>query len=146
MPKMKYLFLLLCLFIFHQYVAAYMTEKQIEATKKLIRNTCTNKQGVAKEKVDGMQKGDFDFNDKNAMCYLHCVLMTYKLMKKDNTFDWEEGLIVLKDKAPPSIGVPASASFSHCKDSVKTKEHKCTAAMEIAKCLYDFDPPNYFLP
>ncbi|XP_057652126.1 uncharacterized protein LOC130891410 [Diorhabda carinulata] len=142
---MKNIFLLLCLLYIYENVLAIMTEKQIEATKKLIRNTCINKQGVAPEKVDGMYKGEFDFSDKNSMCYMHCVLKTYKLIKKDNTFDWEEGINVMQTIAPPNIATPVIESIKNCKNAVKT-DNKCTAALEIAKCLYDDDPEHYILP
>nr|AQY18974.1 odorant-binding protein [Galeruca daurica] len=146
MSSMKYIFLSLCLFFIYENVQTLMTEKQIAATKKLIRNTCINKQGVAPEKVDGMYKGEFDFSDKNSMCYVHCVLTTYKLIKKDNTFDWEEGISVMQLNAPPSIATPVIETIKNCKNAVKTTNHKCTAALEIAKCLYDDDPVHYFLP
>nr|ANQ46500.1 odorant-binding protein 1 [Phyllotreta striolata] len=143
---MKYIFLFLCLCVCVQHGLSVMSEKQLAATKKLIRNTCTNKAGVAPEKVDNTYKGIFDFDDKPAMCYAHCVMMTYKLMKKDNTFDWEEGLKVLEANAPPSLLKSATGAFKHCKNAAKSLDNKCKAALEISKCLYDFDPANYFLP
>ncbi|CAH1115179.1 unnamed protein product [Psylliodes chrysocephalus] len=143
---MKYQFLFLCLFVLVQDGLSAMSEKQMAATKRLIRNTCINKVGVTPEKVDAMHKGDFDFNDKSIMCYTHCILMTYKLMTKDNSFDWEEGIKVIEANAPASLAKTAVHSFKSCKNSVKTKDNKCKAALEIAKCLYDDDPPNYFLP
>lgn len=65
---------------------------------------------------------------------------TYKLFKSDNTFDWEAGIKALHTNAPEHIANPASISVEHCKDAMKTPENKCTAAMEIAKCVYNDNP------
>ncbi|KAJ8923335.1 hypothetical protein NQ315_001893 [Exocentrus adspersus] len=122
-----------------------MTEKQLNATKKLVRNTCQNKAKATNEQIDAMQKGDFG-GDRNAQCYLHCIISTYKLLTKDNQFDWEAGIKATNANAPPSIAEPGIVSIKNCKDAVKTPSDKCAASTEIAKCLYDDNPANYFLP
>ncbi|KAJ8975039.1 hypothetical protein NQ317_008979 [Molorchus minor] len=66
--------------------------------------------------------------------------------EKDNSFDWEGGIKALEANAPASISAEGVKTIANCKDAVKTKDDKCVAAYEIAKCLYDDNPSNYFLP
>nr|UYS88359.1 odorant binding protein 7 [Aromia bungii] len=143
---MRCLFIFLCLFLLtHHDVYSAMTEKQLNATKKLVRNTCINKAKSTPEQVEGLQKGEF-IEDKNVQCYLYCILNTYKLIRKDNSFDWEGGIKALEANAPPSIAAPGVNTIEKCKDAVKTTNDKCTASFEIAKCIYADNPGNYFLP
>nr|ALR72489.1 odorant binding protein 1 [Colaphellus bowringi] len=142
---MKYFLLLLCLSIMAQCAISELTEKQMKATKKLIRNTCQNKAKATTEELDAMVKGNFN-QGKNAQCYQLCILNTYKLLKSDNTFDWQAGVNALKANAPERIAGPGSASIKNCKDALKTKDDKCKGATEIAQCIYEDNPENYFLP
>nr|AUF72956.1 odorant-binding protein [Anoplophora chinensis] len=142
---MKFCFFLLCSCLVAPYVYSAMTEKQLNATKKLMRNTCQNKAKPTSEQIDAMQKGDFNV-DRNAQCYLLCILSTYKLLTKENTFDWENGIKALAANAPASVAGPGSATLKNCKDAVKTPSDRCVASIEIAKCIYDDNPSNYFLP
>nr|AXO78386.1 odorant binding protein 8 [Xylotrechus quadripes] len=132
-------------FITQSVVFSALTEKQMNATKKLIRNTCLNKAKPSSDQVDGLQKGNF-VDDKNLQCYTYCVLNTYKLIRKDNSFDWEGGVAALEANAPTNIAGPGAKTIVNCKDAVKTATDKCMAAYEIARCIYDDNPSNYFLP
>nr|QUP79537.1 odorant binding protein 44 [Monochamus saltuarius] len=71
---------------------------------------------------------------------------TYKLLTKENTFDWEGGIKALEANAPASVAGPGTISLKNCKDAVKTQSDRCVASMEIAKCIYDDNPSNYFFP
>ncbi|CAH1102713.1 unnamed protein product [Psylliodes chrysocephalus] len=130
------------LILFTQYGFCAMSEKQMNATKKLVRNTCVTKTKVSPDVVDAMHKGDFS----QGQCYLSCILNTYKLILPEGTFDWEGGIKAINANMPPNIAEPACETVKNCKDSMKTKTDKCIGAAEIAKCLYDDNPSNYFLP
>nr|QLQ34535.1 odorant binding protein 4 [Callosobruchus chinensis] len=135
---MKCLLLLLCIFLITHRISS-LTEKQFNATKKLVRNTCQNKSKATSEAIDAMRKGNFN-QDKNAQCYIHCILNTYNLLNKELIFDWEGGVRTLKENAPESIADPGAVSIQNCKDAVKTRSDKCIAATEVAKCLHDDNP------
>nr|AMP19492.1 odorant binding protein 10 [Tomicus yunnanensis] len=122
-----------------------MSEAQMKAALKLIRNVCQPKNKATNEQITAMHNGDWN-QDKNGMCYMNCVLNYYKLQLPDNSFDWETGLKVVESQAPPSMAAYIIETIEKCKDSVKTREDKCKAAVEIAKCLYDQNPEKYFLP
>ncbi|XP_060527914.1 general odorant-binding protein 19a isoform X2 [Cylas formicarius] len=95
---------------------AAMSEAQMKAALKLVRNTCQPKSKATSEQIEAMKQGDWN-QDRNGQCYLNCILTMYKLQKKDNTFDWESGLKVLENQAPPSIATTAIASVLNCKES-----------------------------
>ncbi|XP_050298251.1 general odorant-binding protein 72-like [Anthonomus grandis grandis] len=124
---------------------AAMTEKQMKAAVRLIKNACVPKSKVTEEQIEAMQHGNFDL-EKSAMCYVHCVLNYYKLQLPDNSFDWETGIKIIETQAPSSIASFAIDAMKACKDAVKTPGEKCKAAMEIARCIYEFNPEKYFLP
>ncbi|XP_057651837.1 uncharacterized protein LOC130891239 [Diorhabda carinulata] len=139
---MKWLVIGLCLYFVTLDGWCAITEKQLNATKKLVRNSCTTKTKVAPEVVDAMHKGDFS----NGQCYILCIMNTYKLIKSDGSFDWEGGIATVKANAPPHIAATAAASIKNCKDAMKNKSDKCLGSAEIAMCIYNDDPPNYFFP
>lgn len=56
-----------------------MTEKQMKAALKLVRNTCQPKNKATDEDIDKMHKGDWEV-DKTARCYMACILTMYKLV------------------------------------------------------------------
>ncbi|XP_048522341.1 general odorant-binding protein 72 isoform X1 [Dendroctonus ponderosae] len=144
-----------------------MTEAQMKAALKLIRNVCQPKNKATDAQIAAMHNGDWN-QDKNGMCYMNCVLNYYKLQLPDNSFDWETGLKVVESQAPPSMAGFIMETITGCKDAgkimslsrpnwqfrtkkcvfqtVKTRDDKCKAAVEITKCLYDQNPEKYFLP
>ncbi|VEN51616.1 unnamed protein product [Callosobruchus maculatus] len=123
---MKFILLLLCMFLVTHRISS-MTVKQFNAT----RNWC----GILVK-----------ISRKLRVCYIHCILNTYNLLNKDLIFDWEGGIKALKGNAPESIAEPGAVTIENCKDAIKTRNDKCIAAMEVAKCLHDDNPANYFLP
>ncbi|XP_028137022.1 general odorant-binding protein 72-like [Diabrotica virgifera virgifera] len=141
---MKKIVVGLCVVLAVHYGFCAMSEKQINATKKLVRNTCMNKANVAPEIVDAMHKGDFS----QGQCYISCIMNTYKLISPEGTFDWEGGIRTMEANAPKSLVATASVSIKKCKDAMKTsvKSNKCQGAAEIAQCIYEDNPPNYFFP
>ncbi|RZC32560.1 SCO1 -like, mitochondrial, partial [Asbolus verrucosus] len=128
-----------------------MSEQQMKAALKLVRNVCQPKFKTTDEQIDAMHKGDWNL-EHNAQCYLWCILNMYKLITKENAFDWETGITTLTNQAPETLRVTAIQSVNNCKDSVKTPSDKCTAAYEIAHCIYLDNPEvnfmniKYFLP
>lgn len=65
---------------------------------------------------------------------------TYKLLRSDNSFNWEAGIATLQANAPDSIASPGSISIKNCKDTIQNPDNKCKASMEIARCLYNDNP------
>ncbi|XP_044754664.1 general odorant-binding protein 72-like [Coccinella septempunctata] len=135
---------LLCSYIFINNEAA-MTDAQLKAALKLLRNVCQPKNKATNEQIEAMHKGDWN-QDRNGMCYMNCVLSMYKLMKKDNTLDYDVGMSTIENQAPESIKVTAIHALNSCKDAAKTTSDKCVAAHEIAQCIYLDNPAAYFLP
>nr|AIX97061.1 odorant-binding protein 15 [Dastarcus helophoroides] len=124
---------------------AAMTEAQYKAGAKLIRKTCISKSKVDAGKVEALRKGEWP-EEKALMCYLYCVLASYKVVTPENTLDVENGVKALNAQAPESIRDAAIISTKNCKDSAKTTSDKCKAAYEISSCVYNDNPANYFLP
>ncbi|CAH1974056.1 unnamed protein product [Acanthoscelides obtectus] len=138
---MKRWVLLWCLLCVTHLANAAISEKQMKATMKLLRNTCINKFKIPIEDVDAMHTGDFS----KGGCYVMCILETYKLLK-GNVYDWENAVTTIRANAPPSVAEDAVAAVVACKDAMKTKDDKCIGSAEIGKCIYDFAPEKYFLP
>ncbi|XP_019867236.2 general odorant-binding protein 72-like [Aethina tumida] len=141
--KLIFAYLVSALLVHHGQSA--MSEQQLKAAIKLMRNVCQPKSKATDEQIAAMHEGNFD-QGKPIQCYNWCLLNMYKLIRKDNSFDWEGGLKTLEAQAPPRIVGPATKCITQCKDAVKTTSDKCAAGNEITECLYKCDPPNYFLP
>ncbi|XP_063921777.1 general odorant-binding protein 72-like [Zophobas morio] len=142
---MKVLLLLVFATLSFQYGDSAMSEAQMKAALKLVRNVCQPKFKTTNEQIDAMHNGDWGM-EKNAKCYLWCILNMHKLISKENTFEWETGVATLTAQAPESLRPTAVASIQNCKDAVKTPSDKCLAAYEIAHCIYLDNPEKYFLP
>nr|AWT23300.1 OBP3 [Hycleus cichorii] len=142
---MKILFVIGLILATICYSECVMTEKQMEAAKKLIRNVCQPKFKVADERIEAMHKGDWT-PDKPIMCYNWCVLNMYKLISKDNQFNYDLAVTTLKAQAPLKLQETALKSIENCKDAVKTTTDKCAAGFEVTKCIFMDDPEHYFLP
>ncbi|KAG5864596.1 hypothetical protein JTB14_013950 [Gonioctena quinquepunctata] len=138
---MRVVIILLCSFLVID-VCRAISEKQMAAAKKLIRNTCQTKTKISNEVIEAMHKGDFS----ERQCYMLCIMNTYKLFTPDGLFDFDGSIKILKANAPDSIADSATISITNCKDAMKTFDDKCVGAAEIAKCVYDDNPENYFLP
>ncbi|KAK9871819.1 hypothetical protein WA026_014275 [Henosepilachna vigintioctopunctata] len=135
----------LCTFFLYRETEGAMSEAQMKAALKLLRNVCQPKNKATNEQIDAMHRGDWN-QDRNGMCYMHCILSMYKLITKENKFDWQAGLTAIEVQAPDSIKETAIHGINSCKDSVKTPSDKCIAAFEIAHCFYLDNPDAYFLP
>ncbi|XP_030758741.1 general odorant-binding protein 72-like [Sitophilus oryzae] len=122
-----------------------MSDAQVKATMKLLKNTCMSKSKATEEQINAMHDGDWN-QDKHGKCYLQCILAMNKFQKADNTLDWEAGVKMMEAQAPPSFRDHAITTLKHCKDAAQTLNDKCTAAYEIAKCVYDYDPEKYYWP
>nr|UTN00824.1 odorant binding protein [Semanotus bifasciatus] len=125
-------------------VKSAMTEKQLIAAVKMVRNVCLPKTKASVEDVDKMHKGDWDV-DHTAMCYMHCALNMYKLIDKDNTLNYDSVIIQIK-QLPDRYKESTEKCLDPCKNSAVTLDDKCAAAYEISKCLYFCNPGDYYLP
>ncbi|XP_063921933.1 general odorant-binding protein 72-like [Zophobas morio] len=122
-----------------------MSDAQVKAAGKLVRNVCQPKNKATDEDIDKMHQGDWNI-DHTAMCYMHCVLTSQKLITKENNLDYDVAMNAAKTKLPVTIRDGTLVTIEQCKDSAKTLTDKCVAAYEISKCLYEANPQIYFLP
>nr|AUF72990.1 odorant-binding protein [Anoplophora chinensis] len=126
------------------YQVGSLTEKQVQATVKMVRNTCQSKTKASTDDIEKMHLGDWNI-DREAMCYMQCALNMHKLLNKENKFDYESGMNQLKI-LPESFRGHTLECMNQCKDAVVTPRDKCIAAYEFAKCFYFCNPEKYFLP
>ncbi|KAF2893186.1 hypothetical protein ILUMI_12987 [Ignelater luminosus] len=139
---MKLIIYSVLLFSIFQFIRCQLTEKQLQASTKMVRNVCQPKNKVTDAQIDAMHKGEFP-EDRSLMCYMECCLRTARLMK-DGKADLD---IMLKQiqTLPESRREPTIESAMNCKDSI-TGTEKCEIAYQIYKCLYEDNPDNFFLP
>ncbi|XP_022918322.1 general odorant-binding protein 19a-like [Onthophagus taurus] len=144
---MKYTFYcsVAALLLFMQQAEAAMTEKQVLAAIKLIRNTCKTKTKVADEQIDDTHNGKWDDNDEKLKCYSNCVLGMMKMQKKNGAPD-EESAIKQLPQLPESMREPFEISIKKCINAGDGLTNKCDVAYSFFKCLYFDNPQNYFLP
>ncbi|XP_068897792.1 general odorant-binding protein 72-like isoform X2 [Tenebrio molitor] len=135
------IFVLFYVFLIFSYktVNAAMSEAQLKATVRLIRNVCQPKTQATNEDIKKMHDGDWNV-DHPAMCYMQCALMRNRLMAKNNTLNLEVGINLAKSRLPEARKNPSIEAMTKCKDSAKTLNDKCVAAYEISKCLYESNP------
>ncbi|CAH0555508.1 unnamed protein product [Brassicogethes aeneus] len=122
-----------------------MSDQQLKAAMKLIRNVCQPKFKTTDAQINEMHAGNWN-QDRAGQCYTWCILNMYKLIRKDNSFDWEAGIKTLEIQAPDSIAEYAIPCVNECKDAVKHQEDKCVAGFEVAECIFRCNPEKYFLP
>ncbi|CAH1375828.1 hypothetical protein MTP99_017210 [Tenebrio molitor] len=134
-----------CLIFFNKVVNAAMSDAQLKAAVKLVRNMCQPKTKATNEDIKKMHEGDWNI-DRTAMCYMHCALNSNKLISKENTLNVDVAVSQAQKTLPLSIKEPTLVTINQCKDSAKTTDDKCKAAYEISKCLYEANPEIYFLP
>ncbi|KAG5879140.1 hypothetical protein JTB14_004116 [Gonioctena quinquepunctata] len=121
-----------------------MNEKQMKAAVKMVKNACQPKTKATDVDIDKMHKGDWNI-DHTAMCYMYCSLSMYKLINTDNTLNYESARAQIKT-IPEIYRESTGICTDQCKEAAKTLDDKCTAAYEIAKCIYSCNPEKYFLP
>nr|AXO78388.1 odorant binding protein 10 [Xylotrechus quadripes] len=140
---MKYLFIA-ALLGFGVVVINGMTEKQLVAAVKVVRNVCQPKSKATDEDITKMHEGNWDIAH-SAMCYMYCSLNMYKLMSKDNSLNYEGAVAQLK-LLPDRYRASSEKCINQCKESAITVEDKCIAGYEIAKCIYYCSPDDYYFP
>ncbi|XP_056645763.1 general odorant-binding protein lush-like isoform X2 [Diorhabda sublineata] len=109
-----------------------MNEKQMKAAVKLVTNMCLQKTKATSEDIEKMHKGDWDV-DHTAM------------INKNNTLNYEAAMNQLGE-LPERYRDSAQQCTDQCRDAVVSLNEKCTAAYELAKCMYFCNPQKYFLP
>uniref|UniRef100_M3V875 Odorant binding protein 3 n=1 Tax=Ips typographus TaxID=55986 RepID=M3V875_IPSTY len=139
-----FVYFFVVLFLSEQSVSR-MTEKQLAAAVKLVRNMCLSKEKAKLEEVDKMHEGNWDIDHKT-QCYMWCVLSQYKLIGKPNHFDRESANIQVDTLLPESMHDYVVGCLDKCENAATNFDDKCVAAYEYAKCLYFCNPKEYFLP
>nr|UWL63292.1 odorant binding protein 2 [Pagiophloeus tsushimanus] len=143
----KFAFLVIsvfCVTFFVNPASTRMTEKQLVAAVKLVRNMCMGKAKTTPEEVDKMHQGNWDV-DYNAQCYMWCSLNMYKLMDSDNNFDRKSADAQLA-QLPANMHDYVNKCIDQCEHAATRLDDKCIAAWEYSKCMYFCDPEKYFLP
>nr|ALZ45424.1 odorant binding protein 12 [Athetis dissimilis] len=134
---------LLILMLDSPYVSS-MTREQIKNSGKLIKKTCSAKNGLTEDQVKDVDKGKF-IEEKNFMCYIACV---YKMGQtiKGNTINHDMMLRQVDMMFPTEMKVPVKAAIEHCRGVAKNYKDVCEASYWTAKCTYEFDPANFMFP
>nr|WJJ63263.1 odorant binding protein 4 [Pachyrhinus yasumatsui] len=141
MPKSFLNFMLVILVltgVLFQHVSSRLTEKQVAATIKLVRNMCSGRAKAAAEEIDKLHQGIWEV-DNTVKCYLWCILHTNKLMDDDNKIIMGT-LEFQRTQLPESMIDHVVKSVTNCEHAATNLGEKCTAAWEFAKCIYDVDP------
>nr|XP_021193809.2 general odorant-binding protein lush [Helicoverpa armigera] len=121
-----------------------MTREQIKNSGKLIKKTCMAKNDVTEDQVKDVDKGKF-IEEKPFMCYIACV---YKMGQtiKGNTVNHDMMIKQVEMMFPNEMKAPMKAAIEHCRPVVKKYKDVCEVSYWTAKCIYEFDPPNFMFP
>ncbi|XP_065174205.1 general odorant-binding protein 72-like [Atheta coriaria] len=125
-------------------VECNITEKQMKAAGKLIKNNCQPKSKATEEEITNMQKGIFS-DSKSTKCYVLCTLTNMRVVKKTGEADWESAYSQAMT-LPDSRVTPTIKSLDNCKAKLEFNDDKCDNAWRLGKCIYEDNPGNYFLP
>ncbi|ERL84669.1 hypothetical protein D910_02096 [Dendroctonus ponderosae] len=123
-----------------------LTEKQVAAAVKLVRNMCMGKSKVNPEDIEKMHQGNWDV-DYEAQCYMWCGFNMYKMLDKENHFDKKSALQQM-EQLPIDLQDYVIKCMGQCENAgeLTNFDDKCVVAFEYSKCLYFCDPEKYFLP
>nr|WJJ63262.1 odorant binding protein 3 [Pachyrhinus yasumatsui] len=119
-------------------VLSRMTDKQLVAAVKLVRNMCLGKAKTTLDEVDKMHQGNWEV-DHNAQCYMWCSLNMYKLIDEKNQFDRNAADMQLK-QLPEHMHDYVIKCMNMCDHAATNLNDKCVAAWEYAKCMYFCEP------
>ncbi|XP_066261903.1 general odorant-binding protein 72-like [Euwallacea similis] len=142
---MKPILFCICAFLMFEPTAPRMTEKQLVAAVKLVRNMCTAKEKPNIADIDKMHQGDWDVGYK-AQCYMSCALNSYKLINKDNRLDREAINVQIETLLPENLRDYVVGCMDQCENTATNLTDRCVAAYQYSKCVYFCDPEKYFLP
>ncbi|XP_073832255.1 odorant-binding protein 19a [Musca autumnalis] len=110
------------------------TEEQMWAAGGLMRDVCLPKfPKVTKEIADGIRGGNLP-NDKDAKCYVNCILEMMQTMKKGK-FLYEASLKQVEILMPDHYKEEYRAGLAKCKDVAVGIKNSCEAAYTIFTCL-----------
>ncbi|XP_069965946.1 general odorant-binding protein 19a-like [Bactrocera oleae] len=123
-------------FLFATPISAGITEEQMWATAKLMRDVCLPRfPKISIELANQLRDGNIPDNNKDVKCYINCVLEMMQTMKKGK-FLYEASLKQVDLVLPDSYKDDYRAGLLKCKDaSVGIKKDNCEAAYTILKCL-----------
>ncbi|XP_013113154.2 general odorant-binding protein 19a isoform X4 [Stomoxys calcitrans] len=110
------------------------TEEQMWAAGGLMRDVCLPKfPKITKEIADGIRAGTLP-NDKDAKCYVNCILEMMQTMKKGK-FLYEASLKQVDILMPDDYKDEYKAGLAACKDAAVGVKNNCEAAGTIFTCL-----------
>ncbi|XP_075977375.1 uncharacterized protein LOC142977383 [Anticarsia gemmatalis] len=121
-----------------------MTRAQMKNTGKLMRNSCMKKIQVTDDLIGGLEQGNF-IEDKKVMCYIACVFEMTGVVK-NNKINYEASIKQIDMMYPPDMKESAKGAAVKCKDVPKKYKDLCEASYWSAKCMYEYDPKNFFFP
>nr|WKF45135.1 odorant-binding protein 2 [Podabrus annulatus] len=139
-PTYCALILLFVLLLHH--VKSEMTEKQLQSLIKMTRSVCQPKLKVSNELIAAFHQGEF-VKDRALMCYMECCLKMAKMIK-NGKLDFEP-LLEQAKTLPAPRQQPTTTTVHDCKDAGGPDMEKCEAAFEIYKCVYESNPPEFYL-
>ncbi|XP_064539760.1 general odorant-binding protein 19a [Drosophila montana] len=112
------------------------TEEQMWAAGRLMRDVCQPKfPKITPEIADGIQKGNLP-DDKDAKCYINCVMEMMQTMKKGK-FQMESTLKQVELLMPDSYKASYRKGIGECKDAAAGIKNNCDAAHALLSCFRD---------
>ncbi|XP_026752852.2 general odorant-binding protein 72 [Galleria mellonella] len=134
-------FILLCVVLCFVGSCIGMTRPQVKKTLQIMKKQCISKVGVPEDKVENIEQGVF-IEDRLVMCYIACVYKTLQLVKNNKL---DRDLVVKQIDAlyPPELKEGTKKGVDKCIHTQDNYSDLCEATFYGAKCLYEFDPPNF---
>ncbi|XP_049874887.1 general odorant-binding protein 19a-like [Pectinophora gossypiella] len=121
-----------------------MTRQQLKNSGKLMKKTCMPKNDVTEEQVGEIEQGKF-IEDRNVMCYMACIYTMMQVIK-NGKLSPEAVMKQVDIMFPPEMKEPVKIAVENCKDVAKKYKDICETSYYASKCMYEFDPKNFFFP
>ncbi|XP_037049822.1 general odorant-binding protein lush-like isoform X1 [Bradysia coprophila] len=111
-----------------------MTRDQMIKSFDTIRNLCTPKFKLSADQLNALRFGNFDNDDKEVKCYLHCTAQMAGVLTKKNELHLEKTLKQIDAMYQSENKQSAIDAAHHCKDIQKTYKDPCDKVFFTAKC------------
>lgn len=144
-----------------------MTMAQFEQTVKTVRATCSAKNNLSDELIDGqffticcqnhilliqaslfagLKKGKFDESNKELKSYVFCVAQMTGILSKKNEVNEQKMMSQIENLLPEQMKAHSLYVWNECKALQKTIADKFDRIFRLTKCFYDVDPAKFIFP
>ncbi|XP_070492158.1 general odorant-binding protein 72 [Chironomus tepperi] len=132
--------------LFTSKALAAMTMAQFEQTLKTIRATCSTKNNLSDELIDGLKKGKFDESNKDLKSYVFCVAQMSGILSKRNEVNEQKMMSQIQNLLPDKMKEHSLAVWNECKTAQQGIPDKLDRIFKLTKCFYDVDPAQFVFP